>query len=158
MADASLTSLSNTRKGHGCYSLASLSQTIAQLPPRALQRHSIMDCNDQGTEEEPSSATVEALSIFDDVKHQYWRDIVDYAKFSRERNDAARLPVDEPPLGDFRKLQIMNIVHLLNQISQIKGKVEHSERASPQIMKDLRETLHQYGTNNEVHFVKLNTC
>jgi hypothetical protein len=107
-----------------------------------------MDCNDQGTEKEPSSATVKALSIFDDVQHQYWRDLVDYTKLGR----------DEPPLGDFRKLQIMNIVHLLNQISHIKGKVEHSKRVNPQIMKDLRETLHQYGTNNEAHFVRLKTC
>lgn len=45
----------------------------------------------------------------------------------------------------------MNIVHLLNQVSDIKGKIEHSKRASPQLMKKLRETLHHYGADAEAH-------
>ncbi|KAF1850918.1 uncharacterized protein K460DRAFT_269308 [Cucurbitaria berberidis CBS 394.84] len=70
----------------------------------------------------------------DDFGPQYWNDLVDYAQ----------LAPDEPPLGDFRKLQIINITHLVNQLSRIKASIENDETVTAERMRLLQQTLHQY--------------
>lgn len=50
-----------------------------------------MDHHDNTMEKDSSPASIETPSVFDDAQHQYWSDLVEYSKHSR----------DEPPLGDF---------------------------------------------------------
>lgn len=66
---------------------------------------------------------------------QYWKDLVQYAQIVR----------GEPPLGDFGKLQIINITHLLNQLARIKAEIEHSQTFNTGQMSLLQQILHQYG-------------
>ncbi|KAK0648020.1 hypothetical protein B0T16DRAFT_455526 [Cercophora newfieldiana] len=47
-------------------------------------------------------------------------------------------------MGDFGKLQTINITHLLNQLARIKAKVEHDKSTNAEDMELLQRTLHQY--------------
>lgn len=73
-------------------------------------------------------------TLGDNFDPQYWRDLIDYARIAPE----------EPPLGDFGKMQVMNITHLLNQLSRIKAGMEHNQTLDARQMSLLRRTLHQY--------------
>jgi hypothetical protein len=65
----------------------------------------------------------------------YWRNLVQFVNDER----------GEPALGEFSKLQVLNITHLLNQIVRIKADVQHNQSTSPEQMDLLQQTLHQYG-------------
>jgi hypothetical protein len=68
---------------------------------------------------------------------EYWRSLVAYAgDLSQDK--------EEPPLGEFGKLQAMNITHLMNEIVRIKGNVGSSETTSFEEMNLLRKFLHHY--------------
>lgn len=64
----------------------------------------------------------------------YWSEIYNYANKERE-----------PPLPHFGKLQVMNIVRLLNDIAIIKGQVENNHDTSPEQMDLLGQKMHHYG-------------
>ena len=85
-----------------------------------------MNPNDKNTPLEKQS---------DGLSAQYWKDLVQYAQIVR----------GEPPLGDFGKLQTINITHLLNQLARIKAEIEHSQTFNTGQMSILQQTLHQYG-------------
>ncbi|KAM7191225.1 hypothetical protein V8F20_009403 [Naviculisporaceae sp. PSN 640] len=63
----------------------------------------------------------------------YWNSVYHYAE--RER---------EPPLGHFGKLQVINIVHLLNDIARMKGEIEDNPAVSKGRIDHLAKRLHQY--------------
>lgn len=65
----------------------------------------------------------------------YWQALVQYTKDEQE----------EPPIGEFPRLQRLNITHLLNEIARIEGDIKHNETTSLKQMNFLRQTLHQYG-------------
>lgn len=87
----------------------------------------ITDVSDTPTETEEQT---------DDSSADYWENLVKYARIAK----------GEPPLGDFGKLQIINITHLLNQLACIKAEIEHSQSLDLRQAGLLRHTLHQYGT------------
>ena len=66
---------------------------------------------------------------------QYWANLVQYT----------RAVHGKPPLGDFGKLQTLNITHLLNQLARIKARTEHDNTTNAQDMELLQQTLHRYG-------------
>lgn len=70
----------------------------------------------------------------------YWQSLVQYAEEERE----------EPPVGQFGRLQIMNLTHLLNEIARIKGAVEHNRTTSADQMECLRKRLRQYGKHSRI--------
>jgi len=67
----------------------------------------------------------------------YWQALVRYTKDQQ----------GEPPIGDFLRLQRLNITHLLNVIVRIEGDIANNQTTSLKEMNLLRETLHQYGEN-----------
>ena len=68
----------------------------------------------------------------------YWQSLDQYVEEERE----------EPPLGQFGRLQIMNLTHLLNEIVRIKGAVERNRTTSADQMECLRNKLQQYGKHS----------
>jgi hypothetical protein len=64
----------------------------------------------------------------------YWQSLVQYTEDER----------GEPALGEFARLQAMNITHLLNEVVRIKANIEYSKTTSLPEMNLLRETLHNY--------------
>src|SRR6266487_1292639 len=67
----------------------------------------------QANPEEDDSVPI-GLSI------NYWQSLVQYVEDER----------GEPALGEFAKLQAMNLTHLLNKIVRIKANIEHSRTTS----------------------------
>ena len=64
----------------------------------------------------------------------YWQKLVQYTEDER----------GEPALGEFERLQSMNLTHLLNVLARIKGDIERTHTTSPEQMALLRQVLHQY--------------
>jgi len=52
---------------------------------------------------------------------------------------------DEPLLGEFGRLQRLNITHLLNEIVRIKAAVRYNNTTSQEQIDRLREVMHHYG-------------
>jgi len=72
---------------------------------------------------------------------EYWSSLLRYAENERE-----------PPLGHFGKLQVMNIVHLLNDIARIKGDVENKRATTAEQMDLVGQRLHQYGKRDNTGY------
>jgi hypothetical protein len=71
-----------------------------------------------------------------DFDQRCWNDLVQYA----DQNFKT-----EPPFGNFRKLQIMNITHLVNQLVRFKVTTQHTQATTAETMSLLQRILHQYG-------------
>jgi hypothetical protein len=82
----------------------------------------------------------------------YWVQLkVNYDMWERNhdttrRADAWLGEVDRLPiLGEFDRLQRLNLLHLLNRVATVKATIKHSATTSSDDMNLLRESLHQYG-------------
>ena len=54
---------------------------------------------------------------------------------------------EEPHFMEFRLLQLLNIVGIQNDLAKHEAVVRKDMRASSAKMKELRTTLHEYGTS-----------
>jgi hypothetical protein len=71
------------------------------------------------------------------VQHsdEYWKDLIRSTYDQKE----------DPILGEFDRLQRLNITHLLNEIVRIKASIRHNQTTSQEQIDRLREVMHQYG-------------
>jgi len=69
---------------------------------------------------------------------QYSQRLVHYASESRD---------EEPHLMEFRLLQWLNIIGIQNDLARHEAAVQKSGDISSDKMKELRTTLHEYGTS-----------
>ncbi|KAE9363943.1 hypothetical protein N431DRAFT_489767 [Stipitochalara longipes BDJ] len=69
-----------------------------------------------------------------DHSPNYWEDLVQCSYRASE----------EPPIGEFGRLQRLNLAHILNEIARIKASIRHSKTTSHSQMELLRRLLHEY--------------
>ncbi len=74
-------------------------------------------------------------SMEEDPTDSYYNDLVRYARGEK----------GEPPIGDFRKLHMINITHLVNQLAVIKAEMDRTQTTSHEQLYVLQQTLHKYG-------------
>jgi hypothetical protein len=79
-------------------------------------------------------------NVFDHLD-EYWKKLVDVI-FSQK---------EEPVLGESDGLQRLNLLHLLNQIAQVKATVRHNHTTSKSEMESLRVLMHQYGEHVNIN-------
>ena len=86
-------------------------------------------------------------NIILDFPVEYWKELG--KTYSRERNADS-----EPILGQFGRLQRLNITHLLNTLASIKAAIKCNESTTPEQMSLLREVMHQYGRHVSNHWLR----
>jgi hypothetical protein len=79
----------------------------------------------------------------DDFDPKYWKDLFEYTRPSDQEPLESQL--QEPPVGDFQRLQMMNITHLMHQLARLKATINRNHTTSAEEMSRLQLTLHQYG-------------
>jgi hypothetical protein len=66
----------------------------------------------------------------------YWQQLVRYGKTIQR---------DEPPLLDFGMLRRINLVHIQNELAEIKADVANTKTTTQEQMEKLRRLTHEYG-------------
>ncbi|GAB1319912.1 hypothetical protein MFIFM68171_10122 [Madurella fahalii] len=75
----------------------------------------------------------------------YWKRLVTNAyEYDRRADPKVLKEFDHPALGEFNRLQRLNLTHLLNKIVSIKAAIRHNKTTSLEQMELLQVVLHQY--------------
>jgi len=67
---------------------------------------------------------------------EYWKQLVAYSE-SMKKTD--------PVLGEYATLQRMNLIHIQNELADIKADLVQYETTTETQMLQLRSTIHEYG-------------
>ena len=73
---------------------------------------------------------------FDPLKNDYWHQLVQHTKNVQRQ---------EPGLVEFAGLQRMNLLHIQNQLAEIKADISDTKTTSQEQMQLLRKLMHEYG-------------
>jgi hypothetical protein len=76
------------------------------------------------------------LAISQPSQLDYWQQLIRFAQSSQR---------DEPPLLDFGMLRRLNLIHIQNELAEIKADVANSKTSSKEQLGQLRSLTHEYG-------------
>ena len=70
------------------------------------------------------------------MKPEYWKQLVAYSESMKET---------DPVLGEYATLQRMNLIHIQNELADIKADLVQYQTTTETQMLQLRKTMHEYG-------------